>query len=178
MAVQLETVGESIALLLLLDTPAVYPEHIFKDHWDTQSTLMGMARDMAMELGETLPEKYDDQLRYVRDKMAAKNMIPPSTPIDWVERLVAQQSCSTVRVRNHRPGKCQSGLIFVRAELEQRPTSDEIYDWQPFTSGDVRNIGIPSKHDHMVSAEHVAQLSMIIQDAMTSGQSEQKVQKE
>ena len=178
MAVQLETVGETIALLLLLDTPAVYPEHIFKDHWDTQSTLMGMARDMAVEQAETLPEDDDDLLRYVRDKLAAKNMIPPNTPIDWVERLVAQQSCSTVRVRNHRPGKCQSGLIFVRAELEQRTSSNEIYDWQPFTSGQVLNVGIPSKHDHMVSSEHVAQLSLIIQDAMTSGQSEQKLQKE
>lgn len=175
MAAQLESSGETVSMLMLLDTPAVYPEHVLNDHWDTQSTLLGMARDMAMESGESLPDDHEHLLTFVRDMMVKRGMIPPHTPVDWVERLVAQQACSTVRVRHHQPKTCQSNLIFVRAELEQHDVVNaDTYDWQSFTSGHVQKLGIPSTHNAMVSAEHVARLAGLIKEVMPSGETEGK----
>jgi len=149
MARQLENQGEQVKLLALMDTAAIYPDHVLSDHWTNEKMLERLVEELADKSLHHLPHEKSEQLELVRDTMAKQGVIPADTPLDWIERLIEQQAISTLRLRQHRQEKIQADILFFRAAQEPTVDNQATYDWTPWTSGRVKQINIDTKHDLM-----------------------------
>ncbi|MCD8518045.1 MAG: alpha/beta fold hydrolase [Burkholderiaceae bacterium] len=162
MAVQLEAAGQTVALVALVDTAAVYPQSVLEGAWETDSILREMANDFGAATAEPQPTTRDELLVFLRDQMVKNSLVPEHTPTEWIERLLDQQAASVIRLRGHKQQVCKADILFIRAQLETTAHEPQTYDWAPWTSGNVCVTSIPSKHDDMMSAEHAAMIAKML----------------
>jgi nonribosomal peptide synthetase DhbF len=153
MTAQLEAQGEQVKLLALMDTAAIYPEHVLSDEWTNEKMLDRLVQELGDQDTADCPRDRTARLELVRDSMAKQGVIPMDTPIEWIDRLIEQQAISTFRLRHHQQKNIQADILFFRASQEPTPESEKTYDWAPWTSGHVTHINIDSTHDLMCNQD-------------------------
>jgi len=153
MAVQFEEQGDSIGLLALLDSPAKYNNKKYNNKNVRQSDfddniLRALLDDNGIST-DFLPQKYEDQLAFVQNHLVDEGVIPPSTPLYWVERVVKQLIMVPVRRQGHCVRRCRSPILFFRAALDPGPEDVGTFDWTPHTEGGMAVVHVATNHTKM-----------------------------
>jgi amino acid adenylation domain-containing protein len=168
MAAQLETQGEQVKLLALMDTAAIYPEHVLSEEWTNEKMLERLTQELGDQ--DTADHHRDRaaRLELVRDSMAKQDVIPMDTPIEWIDRLIEQQAISTIRLRHHQQKNIQADILFFRASQEPTPEREETYEWNSWTSGHVTEINIETTHDLMCNQEISKEVARHLNDYLVN----------
>ena len=79
-------------------------------------------------------------------------MIPLDTPKTFVMSFLRNMITTSSLTKNHAPSRCQAEIVFFRAtrEAEQNTLSNDLFNWQPYTTKPLRCYEIPVGHVEML----------------------------
>jgi nonribosomal peptide synthetase DhbF len=165
MACHLETEGETIATLALLD--AGIPTRTAE-----QTAQPLRPGDLANFLGlpaDSFPEDDAAQEQILLEAAVRHKMLLPGTDPFWIRRLLRQFRLSLQLLCNHTPGICRAPiLLFVAAARAEADTRRTALAWEPYTSGGVRRILCQTRHADMLD-RGALDLALILHDIMLPG---------
>jgi thioesterase domain-containing protein len=154
-AVQLETEGEEVALLAMLDSSAL-PEETTS--LDTETTLRGLLKDTGIS-EDAIPDGREEQLLLLRELLIDRGLVPALVPIDWVERVVTQMVAAPRLLSAHDKGCCNAPILMFRATLGDTPEDPEALNWQPYSGTGQVDIPIAARHTAMLDPEPSAEIT-------------------
>jgi amino acid adenylation domain-containing protein len=174
MAHRLVALGERVALVALLDSPA--PEAM-KSHpsMDETSRWMHLATVMARFLGKPLRFTLEEvrqldpeaQWRFVLDQAVETGLVPPGLGLETARRFVEVHRLNDAALRRYVPVPYPGELTLFRAaeaapdtdSTSEAGRADETLGWQSFSTRPVRVAVVPGNHITMMARPHVAILA-------------------
>ena len=170
MSHQLESSGDSVEMLVLLDSAVKASSDNDISLTDEQRTLQILEEasrhfnitDEVIDLGN---ERF---IRRLLDRMALQRLVPAATPIEAFKRTIDQMLNATKRVNEHRIQSCASPILFVRAALDPSPEDKTIFDWSPYTSEQLINEAVQTIHSAMWEPEPSKQIAQLIRTHLSS----------
>ncbi|NEP29203.1 thioesterase domain-containing protein, partial [Moorena sp. SIO3I6] len=189
MATQLQRLGESVALVAILDTSAPISELNPKEDfatWDNARWICHMAGVLEELFGENLqlsddtldsltPEK---QINYLKQQLEIVGVLPPQADIKLVRGLlqVYQTQCQIDYVPHNTSGT--SITLFRAQEVSEQENADHLsYDpawgWNQFSDSEVEIHTVPGSHISMMSEPHVKVLGEKLQKSLEQAQANQ-----
>ena len=165
-AVRLEAEGQEVALVALLDTD------ISQSQPEDPPEVDALLRDIASEIdGKDAKTRSDDHQRRIeilRDRLVEQQLIPPSTPMVWVERVLEQMSNTVHQLREHSIQPCRARILHFRAMLEADAANFDRFNWEPFTTSGVTMVPIQARHATMVEPEASGPIAEILGQFMSA----------
>jgi thioesterase domain-containing protein len=168
MARQLRTLGETVALLALVDgMPTLAdtgPEQTDADYLVDIAAYVGnfWGRDP-----EVFPERLaelgpDEQIAYVAERLAAVDFLPPGTGERQLRQVLAVYRANVRALREYQPGFYPQGLTLLRAE--DRPAApgilgQEDLGWSEIVKGPVEIHTVPGNHLSLMAEPNVRVLA-------------------
>jgi thioesterase domain-containing protein/acyl carrier protein len=171
MARQLQALGETIALLVILDgTPEV--EDIGPEPSDA-----GFLLDIAAYVGnfwgrdpEVSPEHLealgpDEQIAYLVNRLTSVDFLPPGTGETQLRRVLTVYRANARAARRYRPGFYADGLTLLRAE--ERPAlpgllGEDDLGWGQIVGGPVEIVTVPGNHLTLLAEPNVRSLASLL----------------
>jgi amino acid adenylation domain-containing protein len=164
MARQLRALGETVALLAILDgapfLETARPEESDVDYLLDIAAYVGNFWGRAPEVS---PEHLasldsDGQIAYVADCLAAVDFLPPGTGERQLRRVLAVYRANVTALRRYQAGFYPDGLTLLRAE--ERPDAPgllgrEDLGWRDLAGGPVEILTVPGNHLSLLAEPNV-----------------------
>jgi amino acid adenylation domain-containing protein/non-ribosomal peptide synthase protein (TIGR01720 family) len=151
MAAQLEEHGESVSLLVLLDTIA-NPSSIASSDIDEATQTQGILENYAesMDIAEKdISIHNDDFLKGLIKAMSKHGHIPEETPPEVFRRTISFMISATKLSLKHVVRTCEADVLFIRANRELDPVDSTAFDWSLHSKGSVTHAGVDCSHSAM-----------------------------
>jgi thioesterase domain-containing protein len=139
MAAHLERQGESVALLVIMDSIPKF-------------------------LGQYSEEQQEDRSEFVRLFVNRVIDVIPETSKPLIAKL-HQATEHLHRIgHNHTPLSCNSGMVFFRSMVQQDPTMQPISpdEWKPFVKGEIEMYDIDCDHETMDDPGALAEIGSVL----------------
>jgi len=154
---QLQTQGESVSLLALLDTavPALVKEP--PEPEDEAQLLVDLFREeLSLSLEQLRPLTPEEQLTYVVAQGKQVALFPPEMDVVQARRLLQLYKINVAAGRRYQPQLYQGPIILFQA-TEDRPNwlTEPDYGWQDYATAGVAIIPIPGNHENLVKSPQV-----------------------
>ena len=191
MAQQLQSQGEEIRLLAILDTPA--PVHgdssgdLSLEVIDDAQWLVKRARVLERFFGMSLSISWaalqqrepEDQLNYFLEQMQLAKLIPPDAGQQMIRRLLQVQKASHQALLSYVPQVYSGRITLLRvAEILAEDSCgvftknfrDRAFGWQELTTETVEVHELPGNHITMLTPPHVQVLADKLQSCLDRAQ--------
>jgi thioesterase domain-containing protein len=152
MACILESQGEKVDLLALLDTSAKEENGQLDTRSDeerTTSLLRGIAQDLGIDANKASLDN-SELIIAARDGLIKVGAIPALTPLSWFMKLLENSLQSSKQIANHKKRPCNASILLVRALQDPLPEDPSVFDWSIFTRGKVLKLEVDAKHSNML----------------------------
>jgi thioesterase domain-containing protein len=152
MACILESQGEKVDLLALLDTSAKEEDGQLDTRSDeerTTSLLRGIAQDLGIDANKASLDN-SELIIAARDGLIKVGAIPALTPLSWFMKLLENSLQSSKQIANHKKRPCNASILLVRALQDPLPEDPSVFDWSIFTRGKVLKLEVDAKHSNML----------------------------
>jgi nonribosomal peptide synthetase DhbF len=152
MACILESQGEKVALLALLDTSAqenINEANKLTDEEKTNGLLKVLAQDLGIDPKNASLDN-QELLIAARDGLIKVGVIPADTPISWFVKLLKYSLEASKQLANHKKRSCQASILLFRATHDPAPDDPKTFDWGSFTNGEVFTMEVEAKHSNML----------------------------
>jgi amino acid adenylation domain-containing protein len=178
MARQLQSQGEEIALLALMDSPAPVASHNHNDEeLDDASLLAAKAADAGLPINEEELRglEPDERLRYFLDQGRKCRLIPADYDLEQASRLLRVYKTNVRALRLYNPRGSVNRVTLFRAiemlEASVGPTSensalDATLGWSKFSSEPVEVYDVPGDHMSMMTEPDVEALADILRQSL------------
>ncbi|MFC6012252.1 amino acid adenylation domain-containing protein [Nocardia lasii] len=160
-AVQLQELGEDVALLAMLDS------YQLGDRW--LDTSMPSVADILGEFGADLidgaPLPADLDLHEAADLLRAQPGPFAALSVEHLHSLYTGYADGTVMANRFRPRMFDGDLLFFTAAADEINAADPgrcADAWQPFVTGDIHNHDLPCRHAAMTSPESLAVIGPVL----------------
>ncbi|WP_071927739.1 amino acid adenylation domain-containing protein [Nocardia mangyaensis] len=160
-AVQLQELGEDVALLAMLDS------YQLGDRW--LDTAMPSVADILGEFGADLVDSAslpaDLDLREAADLLRAQPGPFAALSVENLQRLYTGYADGTVMANRFRPRRFDGDLLFFTAAADEINAADPgrcAEAWQPFVTGNIHNHDLPCRHAAMTSPESLAVIGPVL----------------
>jgi thioesterase domain-containing protein/acyl carrier protein len=170
MAHQLELNGETVEMLVLLDSAVKGASENDVSLTDEQRTLQILEEashhfNITDEVIDLSNERF---IRRLLDRMALHKLVPAATPIEAFKRTIDQMLNATKRVNEHKIQSCASPILFIRAALDPTPADKTVFDWSPYTSEQLISEAVQTVHSAMWESEPSKRIAQLIRAFLSS----------
>jgi thioesterase domain-containing protein/glyoxylase-like metal-dependent hydrolase (beta-lactamase superfamily II) len=162
MAQHLQSTGQEVALLVLMDTHA--PTGVRQAEPDGVALLSQFALGLGLPLERIVPRsdyliqlEAQDQLAFVLEQAKQASVLPANVELAQVGRMFDVFKCNLQAVQNYAPRPCPAPIVLFRAE-EQPAGLDEDLGWSSLASGGLTVHTIPGNHASLICVPHVKTL--------------------
>ncbi|HEX8351278.1 MAG TPA: AMP-binding protein, partial [Pyrinomonadaceae bacterium] len=162
MARRLESQGQRVALLALLDSYVPRPSAEDEDeaarllsfarHTGLDPEHFGVSREQVARLGG------GERLGHVLELAKAADLLPPDIGLAHVSRLWEVFEANLVAARDYRPG-AYGGRVTVFKAGDGVGGRDAAAEWGPLAAGGVEVLSVPGDHFSFVREPHVGALA-------------------
>ncbi|HSN89312.1 MAG TPA: thioesterase domain-containing protein, partial [Thermoanaerobaculia bacterium] len=170
MARQLRSLGQTVALLVLLDaSPGGAGAELEAEPTDADYLLdiaayvgnfwgrdPGVSREHLAELGP------DEQIAHVAERLAAVDFLPPGTGETQLRRVLAVYRANVEALRRYRPSLYPEGITLLRAserpDLPESPV-EEVLGWSEAVEGPIEAHTVPGNHLTLLAEPNVRELA-------------------
>jgi thioesterase domain-containing protein/acyl carrier protein len=184
MARQLRALGESVALLAVVDgAPHNNIEEAGDESGEAQDSDAHYLLDIAAYVGnfwgrdpEVSPERLealgpDGQIAYVAERLAAVDFLPPGTGEVQLRRVLAVYRANTRAVRRYQPGDYPGpeGMVVLRAtERPQLPgvLAQDDLGWSEVVGGPVEVLPVPGNHLTLLAEPQVRAVAARLRECL------------
>jgi amino acid adenylation domain-containing protein len=181
MARQLTAAGERVALLAILDTPALGTEAAAATDIDEVSELAGLVRTVERyvglpvsvseaELGALSPK---DRLAYVHERLRRANVLPPAADLQLVRQHVRVQTANSRAIAAYQPRPAPVRIALFRSDSgePENPLFASSFDrpdygWSDLTDEPVEVRHVRGDHITMMVEPHVQVLAEALSAAL------------
>ncbi|MFF2084185.1 amino acid adenylation domain-containing protein [Nocardia sp. NPDC058176] len=160
-AVQLQELGEDVALLAMLDS------YQLGDRW--LDTAMPSVADILGEFGADLVDgaslPADLDLHEAADLLRAQPGPFAALSVENLQSLYTGYADGTVMANRFRPRRFDGDLLFFTAAADEINVADPARcaeAWQPFVTGNIHNHDLPCRHAAMTSPESLAVIGPVL----------------
>ncbi|WP_336085591.1 amino acid adenylation domain-containing protein [Nocardia sp. SSK8] len=160
-AVQLQELGEDVALLAMLDS------YQLGDRW--LDTAMPSVADILGEFGADLldgaPLPADLDLPAAADLLRAQPGPFAALSVENLQRLYTGYADGTVMANQFRPRRYDGDLLFFTAAADEINAADpgrRAEAWQPFVTGNIHNHDLPCRHAAMTTPDSLAAIGPVL----------------
>ncbi|MFB7874635.1 amino acid adenylation domain-containing protein [Nocardia sp. NPDC056064] len=160
-AVQLQEMGEDVALLAMLDS------YQLGDRW--LDTALPSVADILGEFGADLldgaPLPADLDLHEAADLLRSQPGPFAALSVDNLQRLYTGYADGTVMANKFRPRLFDGDLLFFTAAADEINAADPgrcAEAWQPFVTGNIHNHDLPCRHAAMTTPESLAAIGPVL----------------
>ena len=182
MAQQLQTRGQTVDLLAILDIPAILPRnHPIEVERDDAQWLTDIARVIEGLSGKTLGILYESltsldwnqQLNFLKERMETANLLPSGSGISQVRGIVQVIKTAELALSRYKPrtGYANQITLFRTAKPIQdkygilnNDPDDETWGWSQLSTKPVKVIHLPGDHGTLMGEPHVQVLAEAIKD--------------
>ncbi len=192
MTIQLQRMGESVAYVGILDTPAPIKSGNDEDefsNWDDAKWLCELAKILEAIMGTNLVLDYqtlvsltpEQQFKHFKEHLEMIGFFPPQTDIKIARGLVQvhQIQCQI----GYEPQNTFSAPITLFCAMEidlEAQNSSTLYQeptwgWNKFSNSEVEVHIVPGNHVSMMSEPHVKVLAEKLQQSLQKAQNLQKI---
>ncbi|MGB0635311.1 MAG: alpha/beta fold hydrolase, partial [Paracoccaceae bacterium] len=151
MTVQLETIGERVELLILLDTAANFPKNTDRlgSHQEKlQNELEKLSQEL--DLKESSISLEDEALlKKIIDRLIEQKIIPLNTDIVAFRRILNIYVNNLDLMSAHKTNNCSCPILLARAVNEPTPNNVQAFEWEKYTDKEVIEENINSTHGNM-----------------------------
>jgi nonribosomal peptide synthetase DhbF len=154
MTTQLEAAGQSVGLLVLLDSvadPRALETPSIDESAHTQSILENFAESMGIK-DESININNDQFIRKLIACISAHGHIPEGTSPDIFRRTITHMIRASKLTAEHIPQMCSANIVFVRAGQEPSPNNPALFDWTQYCTGIVTYKTVDCLHSAMWEA--------------------------
>ncbi|MCM0036503.1 MAG: amino acid adenylation domain-containing protein [Burkholderiaceae bacterium] len=151
---QLEAAGQSVHLLVLLDSvadPRAIENSVVDESAQTQSILENFAESMGIK-DDSININNDQFILKLIKYISAHGHIPEGTSPDIFRRTIAHMIRASKLTAEHIPKMCSTNIVFVRAGQEPVPNNPALFDWSQYCTGDVTYKTVDCLHSAMWEA--------------------------
>ena len=190
MATQLQRLGESVALVAILDTSAPISELNPKEdlsNWDNARWICSIAGIVEELVGENLQLSHetlasltpDQQINYFKQQLEIVGVLPPQADIKLVRGLlqVYRTQCQIDYVPHNTYGTSITLFRAQEGNSEQENSDHLSYDpawgWNQFSDSEVEIHTVPGTHISMMTEPHVKILAEKLQKSLEQAQTNQ-----
>jgi amino acid adenylation domain-containing protein/non-ribosomal peptide synthase protein (TIGR01720 family) len=148
---QLEAAGETVHLLVLLDSvadPRALETLAIDESVQTQRILENFAESIGIK-NESIHINNDQFIRQLIAGISAHGHIPEGTSPDIFRRTITHMIRASKLTAEHIPQVCAANIVFVRAGKEPAPNNPALFDWTHYCSGIVTNKTVECLHSAM-----------------------------
>ncbi len=169
MAQQLNSGGEKVALIVMIDTPA--PQDMPRHLTDSAAILQYLMQDkMELDLDELRRFEVKGQIDYILEKAAhedKRSALPPHLGVPLFATWIAHQEATY----SYDPMPYDGDVLFYR-HTEAMPNfpSAPHKTWQPLVSGEFAVHRVPGNHITMNYPPHVSDLAADLKWRLVAGQ--------
>ena len=188
MANQLQSIGESVAYVAILDTPAPISQVDRKEdssNWDDAKWICNIALIVEELFGENLKISHqalasltpEEQINYFKEQLEMVGVLPPQADIKLVRGLL--QVYRTQAQIDYLPDNASATPITLFCALEEKNSQQEnssdlflepAWGWNQFCDGEVEIHTVPGSHLSMMSEPHVKVLAEKLQKSLEQAQ--------
>jgi thioesterase domain-containing protein len=183
MAKQLQALGHSIPLVLILDMRAPIEESRQGGVPVSESgALLSLAKKLEIYTGRQFQVSaanlnglsQDEQLDYFVTEMKARNMVPEEVDASWLRQFLEVYENNVSSVKAYAPGRYSGAVALFRGkevlpEVEQEYPEiyrDPALGWGSLVSGDLSIYQVPGNHLSMIAAPNVQVLARSMGEAL------------
>jgi len=149
MAAELERQGSVVDKLILVDTATISNNDLNEEpEIRAQQILTAIAHEAGIK--EAAGSHEDDLLLQIRDHMASVNMIPSEMPLDWFKRMLDHSVRASQLTAHYQLPVVASPILLIKASLEESPDDASIFDWSPYTTGEMQIAEILASHSDIL----------------------------
>ena len=151
---QLEADGESVHLLVLLDTvadPRALETLAIDESIQTQRILENFAESMGIK-NESININNDQFIHKLITCISAYGHFPEGTSPDIFRRTITHMIRASKLTAEHIPQICTANIVFVRAGQEPKPDNPNLFNWSQYCRGTVTDKTVDCLHSAMWEA--------------------------
>jgi thioesterase domain-containing protein len=169
-AQQLQTTGEEVELLTMLDTPG--PGHLPKEPQDHADMLVRIFNELPEAFVEELRERQPEaQLPFLFESAQQANVLPAGTDLADLERQVALFSSLMKAMYAYRPKPYSGSVLFFRArERRSHESQNPELAWIDLAAGGTQVHVVPGNHLTMHSEENLPVVAKVLRDILAKFQ--------
>jgi thioesterase domain-containing protein/acyl carrier protein len=165
MSQQLQTHGQEVALLALMDSwaPVYIPEH------DDVMLLVQFAQELNLPVTtDDLSHRHpDEQLTYMVEQAQLAHALPPGVGIEQARRLLHLYKNNVRAIRSYVPQLNQCRITLFRSSEQLTGTSlDPASGWRSLTAQELEIHDVPGNHVTMNIEPHVKTLAERLQNCI------------
>jgi len=164
MAVQLESAGQSVGLLVLIDTATSSASMVgieFDEIVRTTQILEEFALSMGLQAEVVAIDNEPFMLKLIQ-KLSAQGLVPENTPPDIFRKTALHMIRASQLTAAHVTVACAADIVFMRAAREPAPDDPAIFDWTPHCLGRVSNLNVDSSHSAIWTQGPSSEIAAII----------------
>jgi thioesterase domain-containing protein len=152
MARILESQGEEIGLLALLDSSAKEGSEQINDLTDSERTnnlLISIAHDLDIDPNKASLSN-SEFITAARDGLIKVGAIPPQTPVSWLLKLLENSLFSSKLIANHKKRRCNSPILYFLASQDRAVEDLSGSEWNEFSNGGVFTYVVDARHSNLL----------------------------
>ncbi len=183
-AQQIQQRGQTVALLVIMDTPAPL-NGLTDEKIDDAMWLVKRAEVLERFFGKSLGVSWDElkkldpqaQFNYFLQKMRLANLIPPDAGELLIYRLLALQKASHQALLNYIPQVYDGKITLLRASEMVAKDRGGVFaesftkpalGWRELTTHPIEIYDVPGNHITMLTPPHVRTLAQILQSCLST----------
>jgi len=184
MAIQLESSGETVALLALMDAPAPPVELSEYDFAAGVAAILGMTRMLAgsgtkVSLSFLRRLSTEDQLavlverlrEYPPETLRKVNLLLPAMSTDLLRNIVKVFVANSEAIRQYRPRTYGGRVTFFRATHPYPiATADFVEGWRPYVGESIELCDVDGHHLNFLQEPHVRDVARKLRDRIDRAQ--------
>jgi len=176
MVSQLETAGEQVANLLIIDThPPLAHSEIETQPDDEVALLVFIVEQIGLYFNTAIKISYDQlvvmneaqRLEYVLQILQHHQLIAPNSGKNLITGLVNVYKANLQASHLYHPQQIKASIsLFKTPTLAEHFPKDSTLGWGKLTSGKMQVHTVPGNHESLLQEPHVQKLSAVIQEVL------------
>jgi nonribosomal peptide synthetase DhbF len=153
-AAQLETKGDQVENLILLDTQTSTPlEDGFANASTEEATekLFEQWKQVMPKAVQNQTKTHKERISFLKEQLMKDGLIPKNTPDEIADKVLLQLVSNPTRLMGHTFRTVDAPVIVFKAEIKNE-LDEGIMEWERYTRGNIQLIPINSSHYRMLDA--------------------------
>jgi len=176
MARQIESEGETVSLLALMDSTPPIPENAPPEFESDYNLLSNLARDLEVFSGTDLAVSYeelarmslDEMLSYLVERATRAGAIPSDFGLRQLRRLYQLQKANFEALRHYQPSPYPGPItVFEATGKSEWEYHGPMSGWSRLSTRPVATHVIPGDHLTIITRPHVETLARLLEDMLS-----------
>ena len=176
MVSQLETAGEQVANLLIIDTHPPLPDSKIETQPDDEvALLVFIVKQIGLYFNQVINISYEQlviineaqRLEHVLQILQHSQLIAPNSGKNLITGLLNVYKANLQATNHYQPQLIKASIsLFKTPTLAEQFPQDSTLGWGKLTSGEVYDHTVAGNHESILQEPHVQKLSVAIQEVL------------